>query len=521
MGAQIKRICSLAIAGILVMTQGTITEASTISTSVEGATSTVGEESVKDPPVGGENLVDSETTEEVTLTVMPEITDTGPYDTGPNEEEPAEEYKVTTNEDGQTVYHLLSDVSECLKIDMTEGETVYIEGNGHTVQTDDNGIYASGNGTLVISDVTVLGGDNTSGVGVLDGDVNITLRGDVSIQELYFGGNKLTVDDNANVTLYGRGSQVQSFYYVGKEFSKGENASLVLVQTGMEDYSDSGQFRHVYIAYGDGIGNVEYVTDQDTIAASVVLPILAAEGNSFKGWYYDGSFDKPYDTAEAITDGMVIYTKFTDSRGKVQKFTDTEVEEIAADAVASTVSDKSDTTETGTKETIETVSVENPDTEQPGDPREESSSSGNHDTGQPGDPDAESQDNDLPEEGMDRDLEGQISDETSAADEQTPLDEEIAEDKPDVTDTGQPPDESVISDMGQSQDIDDGYTTYMEDDTGPGIAEGYSALFEDDTGPGITDQNEQAIMIEDNTGPQYYMETDRTDAYNTGPGDTT
>jgi hypothetical protein len=402
MGARTKRILALTLSGLLIMADETVAEASTIalfedngslnvSTAVgtldSGGTGrgnfaeTTGEMQAWDVQTdAAENPID-ETGEtgstaeessngagepgsaaEETSNEIGEPGSAAEETNSASEVQQEEKIEITTNEDGQTVYRLLADVDEGLKIDMAEGETVIVEGNGNTIQAKDNGIYATGNGTLVIENVIILGGDSTSGIGVLDKEVNITLSGTVAIEELYFGGNTLTLAEGADVTLYGRGAQVQSLFYAGNSFEEEENATLTLVQGGYGSCKKLVAAKHISVAYGNNIASVNYVTDQENIPAEVVLPALTVENYTFSGWYMDGNYSEEYSTETAVADGMVLYAKYVDGRGNAEPI---ESEPETGTTTEESVETSEPETETTTAAEIEATTGESVETLEP------------------------------------------------------------------------------------------------------------------------------------------------------------
>ena len=97
-----------------------------------------------------------------------------------------DDYTSSSLEDGKTVYRLEKDLWEGLKIQL-DGDTVILDGNHKEIQfnIEDECISVTGNGTLILRDITVEGGtSDVSGRGIdaikISGNVNLILQGTVT-----------------------------------------------------------------------------------------------------------------------------------------------------------------------------------------------------------------------------------------------------------------------------------------------------------------------------------------------------
>ncbi|MBQ5676479.1 MAG: hypothetical protein IIV45_15675, partial [Lachnospiraceae bacterium] len=104
--------------------------------------------------------------------------------------------EISQNEEGQTVYTLKDTVTNGLEIELSNGETVILDGMGNTIlgkdaegdnyTNADVALYVYGSGTLIIKDATLIGGNSDEkgngarGVSVRN-DVSIICQGNVQI----------------------------------------------------------------------------------------------------------------------------------------------------------------------------------------------------------------------------------------------------------------------------------------------------------------------------------------------------
>lgn len=157
-----------------------------------------------------------------------------------------EMWEESTNELGQTVYSLTSnimpDTGDGLTLTLVDGETIVLKGNGYQLRAKESsnskGLSVTGDGTLIIENLEIYGGDkatndNSCGMDV-SGNVNVILRENVTItggsactaetssapgrngqKGMNFAGKNLIIDSGSQVTISGSDGSMN-----GKEAGK-------------------------------------------------------------------------------------------------------------------------------------------------------------------------------------------------------------------------------------------------------------------------------------------------------------
>ncbi len=291
---------------------------------------------------------------------------------------------VVSEVEGQKVYTLTSDITNGLIITLENGETAILDGNGRSVSGRNAttngyvvdcegsvGLTVNGNGTLIIRNITVTGGnsasniynDSYSGATVSDGcnirlENNVTLKGgsagdyrpttidpgNSGAAGMVFGGNCLWIA-GSGVTIQGSDSKSNGYggnalEWSGRVYQYEQNAAALtpgvatmeagygyalkdngkamgyecgLLQTGSVNFDDLG-FETSPVTIKQVAGeSVLSTRDFRYMASSTIsdlnmLPFASLEGYDLIGIYSDAALTNPIEAIDIETE--VVYYAF-------------------------------------------------------------------------------------------------------------------------------------------------------------------------------------------------------------------